>query len=283
MRNSIKTRRKVKDGITYGIIYFCAFFTVAALIAIVGYILINGLSGINWEFLSTLYKPGLGQEGIWPMIVSTLMLIGLTVVIATPIGILSAIYLSEYAKKGVLLEVIRFATESLSGIPSIIYGLFGYAFFVVVCGLKLSILSGALTLSIMVLPIIIRTTEEALLAIPQSYREGSLALGAGKLTTILRVVLPSAIGGILTSVILSIGRMVGETAALIYTMGSSVNVPESLLNGGRTLSVHLYFLAKEGTDMGQSFATAAVLLILVAFINFLAKSVANVLQKRNRG
>ena len=153
----------------------------------------------------------------------------------------------------------------------------------VVCGLKLSILSGALTLSIMVLPIIIRTTEEALLAIPQSYREGSLALGAGKLTTILRVVLPSAIGGILTSVILSIGRMVGETAALIYTMGSSVNVPQSLMNGGRTLSVHLYFLAKEGTDMGQSFATAAVLLILVAFINFLAKSVANVLQKRNRG
>lgn len=217
------------------------------------------------------------------MIVSTLMLIGLTVIIATPIGILSAIYLSEYAKKGALLELIRFATESLSGIPSIIYGLFGYAFFVVVCGLKLSILSGALTLSIMVLPIIIRTTEEALLAIPQSYREGSLALGAGKLTTILRVVLPSAIGGILTSVILSIGRMVGETAALIYTMGSSVNVPQSLMNGGRTLSVHLYFLAKEGTDMGQSFATAAVLLILVAFINFLAKSVANVLQKRNRG
>ena len=283
MRNSIKIRRKAKDGFTYGIIYFCAFFTVAALIAIVGYILINGLGGINWEFLSALYKPGLGQEGIWPMIVSTLMLIGLTVIIATPIGILSAIYLSEYAKKGALLELIRFATESLSGIPSIIYGLFGYAFFVVVCGLKLSILSGALTLSIMVLPIIIRTTEEALLAIPQSYREGSLALGAGKLTTILRVVLPSAIGGILTSVILSIGRMVGETAALIYTMGSSVNVPQSLMNGGRTLSVHLYFLAKEGTDMGQSFATAAVLLILVAFINFLAKSVANVLQKRNRG
>nr|WP_122012758.1 phosphate ABC transporter permease PstA [Maliibacterium massiliense] len=282
-----KKRRRVKDGALKILIWASALFAVGMMAAIVIYILWNGLPHITGAFLTDPYRPGLGQTGIWPMIVSTLALTGLTILIATPIGILAAVYLAEYAKKGRVLSIIRFATESLAGIPSILYGLFGFALFVTFFKLKYSILAGALTLSVMVLPVIIRTTEEALLAVPQSYREGSLALGAGKLTTLLRAVMPSAIGGIVTSVILSIGRIVGETAALIYTMGTATAAPRGVLSSGRTLSVHLYFLAKEGLGVEQSFAAAAVLLLLVAGLNLLAGQItkhlsANKLERRAR-
>lgn len=268
-------KRRVKDGIVYGLIGLCTAITVLSLVAILVYVLARGIPYINWTFLSTLYQPGLGQEGILPMMVSTLMLVAVTLVIAVPVGVLAAIYLSEYAKRGRILTVIRFATESLAGIPSILYGLFGFAMFVTVMKLRFSIFSGALTLAIMVLPVVIRTTEEALRAVPDSYREGSFALGAGKLYTITHAVLPNAIAGILTSVILSVGRIVGETAALVYTMGSSVQMPtKGLLSSGRSLSVHLFFLAKEGTSAEQSFAVAAVLMVVVAAINMLASWVA---------
>lgn len=272
-------KRRLKDGLAYAAIGLCAAITVVSLVTILIYILLRGVPHINWTFLSTLYQPGLGQEGILPMIVSTLMLVVTTLIIVVPIGVLAAIYLNEYAKRGRVLAVIRFATESLAGIPSILYGLFGFAMFVTLFGLRFSILSGALTLAIMVLPVVIRTTEEALRAVPNSYREGSFALGAGKLYTILHAVLPNAIGGILTSVILSVGRIVGETAALVYTMGSSVQMPTGgLLSSGRSLSVHLFFLAKEGTSAEQSFAVAAVLMVVVAGINAIAGAAARAMR-----
>lgn len=280
---TLQTRapKRPTDTLLNILVWLCALVTVLSLAGILAYILIKGLPSISWSFLTDLYQPGLEREGVLPMIVSTLLLVAASLVVAAPVGILAAIYLAEYAKPGKLLEFIRFATESLSGIPSIIYGLFGFALFVTLFGLKYSILSGALTLALMVLPTLIRTTEEALRAVPQSYREGSLALGAGRLTTILRVVLPEAIGGILTSIILSIGRVVGETAAIIYTMGSAVAMPTGLLSQGRTLSVHLYFLAKEGTSADQSYATAAVLLILVALINQLASGLAKRFRRKS--
>lgn len=267
-------KRVLADGTATGLIWGAALLTVGVLLFIVAYILFQGLPHIDWPFLTDVYRPGLGQEGILPMIISTLYLIGVALLIAVPVGVLAAIYLAEYAKEGPVLQVIRFATESLAGIPSIIYGLFGYAFFVTAIKLRMSILAGSLTVALMIIPIIVRTTEEALRAVPRSYREGSLALGASQLTTIRRVVLPTAIGGILTSVILSVGRIVGETAAVIYTMGSAVAIPRGIASSGRSLSVHLYFLAKEGTSVEQSHAAAAVLLILVALINMLANVTA---------
>ncbi len=267
-------KRVLADGTATGLIWGAALLTVGVLLFIVAYILFQGLPHIDWPFITDVYRPGLGQEGILPMIISTLYLIGVALLIAVPVGVLAAIYLAEYAKEGPVLQVIRFATESLAGIPSIIYGLFGYAFFVTAIKLRMSILAGSLTVALMIIPIIVRTTEEALRAVPRSYREGSLALGASQLTTIRRVVLPTAIGGILTSVILSVGRIVGETAAVIYTMGSAVAIPRGIASSGRSLSVHLYFLAKEGTSVEQSHAAAAVLLILVALINMLANVTA---------
>ena len=276
-------RRRITDRILTGMAWFCAFITAAVLAWILIYIIIKGAGHINWAFLTTVYKPVKDLHGIYPMIISTLMIITLTVVIATPIGICSAIYLVEYSKPGRLVNAIRFATETLAGIPSIIYGLFGLIFFVIALQLKYSILSGSLTLSIMVLPTVIRSTEEALKSVPGTYREGSLALGATKLRTISRVVLPSAIPGILTAVILSIGRIVGETAAVYLTAGYVPNVPSSILRSGRTLSVHLYTLAKEGISFDQAYATAAILVIIVAIINFIATRLAKRLSRATTG
>ena len=276
-------RRRRADRVLRAVLTLCAVLVVGSLLLLIGYILINGIGHINWQLFTTEYKPGLGQYGIKTMVVSTLMLIGLTLVIATPIGILAAIYMTEYAQKGKVLELIRFATESLAGIPSILFGLFGYGIFVIGLGFRYSILAGALTMSIMVLPILIRTTEQALLSVPQSYREGSLALGASKLYTIFHVVLPNAISGILTSVILSVGRVVGETAAVIYTMGSTIGMPDGVMSSGRSLSVHLYLLAKEGKSFDSAFAVAVVLLVLVALINFLASTIAKRMGKAAKG
>lgn len=282
MKSFLRSKR-VSDKILLALTWFCSFVTVAVLVWILSYIVINGISHINWSFLTTIYKPVKGLTGIYPMIISTLMLIAVTVIISTPIGICAAIYLVEYSKPGKLVNIIRFATETLAGIPSIIYGLFGFIFFVVALKLKYSILSGALTLSIMVLPSVIRSTEEALKAVPDSYREGSLALGASKLKTVLRVVLPCAIPGILTAVILSIGRIVGETAAVYLTAGYVPGIPSSIMRSGRTLAVHLYTLAREGISFEQAYATATILVIIVAIINFIATRSAKRLEKISTG
>lgn len=276
-------KQRRRDRLIRGIVIGSAVLVIGTLLLILGYILLQGIPHLSWDLFTTPYKPGLEQYGIQSMIVSTLMLIILTLVIATPIGILSAIYLNEYAKKGKVLEVIRFATESLAGIPSILFGLFGYALFVLGFGFRYSILSGSLTLAIMVLPVIIRTTEQALQAVPMSYREGSLALGAGKLYTIWHVVLPNAIAGILTSVILSVGRIIGETAAVIYTMGTVTEMPTGFLSAGRSLSVHLYFLAKEGVSFDSAFAVAVILLVLVLILNTLASFVAKRIGRKGKG
>lgn len=224
--------------------------------------IINQLEGKT--ILLKVTRPG---EGIFPMLVTTLYIIFISLLIACPIGILAAIYLTEYAKPGRLVSVIRFATESLAGIPSIIYGLFGMLFFVIYLQLNYSILSGALTLSIILLPVIIRQTEESLKAVPRSYREGSLGLGATKLQTIGKVVLPSAIPGIVVAIILSIGRIVGESAALLLTAGTFARIPEGLLSSGATLTVKAYAVAKEEANIEMACAIGTVIIILILLLN----------------
>ncbi len=279
-------KRKLKDNLLKGLIWLFAGITTAFLVWMVVYILIQGVGGLSFTFLFSQYNLFKGETGILPMLVGTLIVIATTLVIASPIGVFAAIFLTEYAKKGNILNLIRFATESLSGIPSIIYGLFGYIFFKDVLGLGFSAISAALTLSIMILPIMVRTTEEALRSVPMGYREGSLALGASRLKTIFLVVLPSAIPGILSAVILSMGRVIGETAAVIFTAGSVAKIPDiSRLFGSsvRTLSVHLYMVALEEADFKSAFATAIVLMSLIALLNFLAKRVAKHMMKKQMG
>ena len=215
-----------------------------------------------------------------PSLINTIAMTFLSLVIAVPFGIFSAIFLVEYAGRGnKFVEIIRLTTETLSGIPSIVYGLFGMLFFVTACGWGFSLLAGAFTLSIMILPLIMRTTEEALKSVPDSFREGSFGLGAGKLRTVFRIVLPSAVPGILAGIILAVGRIVGETAALIYTAGTVADVPNSVMGSGRTLAVHMYNLASEGLYMDQAYATAVILLLLVVGINTLSGAVARRLTK----
>lgn len=258
--------------------------TLLLLIVIIGYVLIQGLPGINWEFLSTNPKGGFsGEGGILSTVVSTLYLIGITLVLLVPIGIGSAVYLSEYAPNNRLTRIIRYGIETLAGIPSIIFGLFGYALFVTVLSFNFSILSGALTLVCLLLPTMITTTEEALKAVSYSYREAALALGTTKWQMISRIVLPSAIPGIVTAVILCIGRAIGETACLYVTMGGSAAMPSSLLEGGRTLSLHVFYLAMETNAMDKAMATAAVLIIIIILINALTNLLAGRFQKRLKG
>ena len=215
-----------------------------------------------------------------PAIINTVFMTALALVIAVPLGVFSAIYLVEYAKRGSkLVSVVRITAETLSGIPSIVYGLFGYLMLVIACGFKYSILSGGLTLSIMILPVIMRTTEEARKAVPDSVREGSFALGAGRLRTVFRIVLPSAVPGILSGVILGMGRVVGETAALMYTAGTVPGVAGGLLDSGRTLSVHMYLLLSEGLYTNQAYGTAVVLLVMVVLLNGVSGLVAKKLTK----
>ncbi|MBQ7844534.1 MAG: phosphate ABC transporter permease PstA [Clostridia bacterium] len=254
-------------------VYAGAAFSVGVLVLIVGYILIKGIPHLSpelfaWEYNST-------NVSMMPSIINTLLMTLLSLLVCVPLGIGAAIWLTEYAPRGSrLVKLVRMTAETLSGIPSIIYGLFGALFFVVALNMKLSMLSGALTLSIMVLPTIMRTTEEALLAVPDSYREGSFGLGAGRLRTTFKVVLPSAVPGILSGVILAIGRIVGETAALIYTAGTVPEVPDSLLSSTRTLAVHMYTISTEGLYIDQSYATAVVLLVMVLIINSLSALIA---------
>ena len=264
-----------------------ALLPVIVLAGIILYILINGLPYISWEFLSTSYSESpSGAKGILPMIINTLYIVAITLLIATPIGISSAIYLTQYAKQGRLVRAIRFTTEILSGIPSILFGLFGYTVFCVMFRMGTSILAGCLTMTLCILPTIVRTTEESLLAVPGSYKEGAMALGAGKLRVILGIVLPCAVPGILTAVILAMGRIVGESAALLYTSGMSYNMPKDffgqIMNSGRTLTLHLYQTAMQATSDDAfhiAFATAAVLLVIVFLLNLLAGLVSKTLKK----
>lgn len=271
--------RELKDNLLKSIIWIASIVTVGFLAWILLYIIKNGAGELTWEFIFTTSKGG-EDGGIFSMIISTLYIIVLSIIISTPIGICSAIYLVEYAKKGKLLRVIRFTTECLSGIPSIIFGLFGFILFVDILGFSFSILSGALTLSIMILPTIIRTTEEALKAVPMGYREGSLALGASKLSTIYKVILPSSLGGILTSVILSVGRVIGETAAVYFTAGMGLRIPMSAMDSGMTLAVRLFVLAEEGISFGKAYATACVLLIVIVAINLATYRIGKAIKRR---
>lgn len=254
-------------------VYVGAFFSMSVLLLIVGYILIKGIPHLTpalfaWEYNSS-------NVSMLPSVINTLLMTLISLIVCVPLGIGAAIYLTEYAKRGSrLVRIVRMTAETLSGIPSIIYGLFGSLFFVVALKMGLSLISGALTLSIMVLPTIMRTTEEALLAVPDSYREGSFGLGAGKWRTTFKVVLPSAVPGILSGVILAVGRIVGETAALIYTAGTVAKVPDRLLDSARTLAVHMYAISSEGLYMNQSYATAVVLLVVVVGINALSSFIA---------
>lgn len=272
--------RKLKENILKLLVYLSAAFTVTTLVVIVGYIFIKGISGINPTFLFSDYSAS-GDGGILPMIVTTLYTVFLSIGVATPIGVLAAIYLQEYAKKGKMVTAIRFATESLAGIPSIIYGLFGGIFFVVTLGMKYSILSGSLTVAIIILPVIIRTTEEALKTVPQNYREASLALGSTKFQTLYKVVLPSAIPGILSGLILSVGRVIGESAAILLTAGTVAKMPGGIFDSARTLTVHAYLLTKETGDIQGAASIGVVLIIIVLLLNTVAKVVAKKLNKAN--
>lgn len=275
----LKQARQTKDKILSVFIWGAAALTVGFLFWIIWYILSNGLRFVDWKFISSNYTATGEDKGIFPMIVSTIYMVIASIAVAAPLGIMTAIYLTEYAKIGSrFVKVIRFCTESLAGIPSIIFGLFGMTFFVGVLGLGFSILSGALTLSILILPVIIRTTEEALMAVPDTYREGSYALGSSKIYTIWRLILPSATPGILTSVILSIGRVIGESAPVFLTAGMVARIPESLFDSGRTLTVHLYKLTTELftiDEWNQAYGTATVLIVLVLLINMITKLIAS--------
>ncbi len=265
---------KIRARLYRAAVYAGTAFTLGVLGLIVGYILLKGIPNLTPELFAWEYNSG--NVSMMPSIINTLLMTVLSLIVCVPLGIGAAIYLTEYAPRGSrLVKLVRMTAETLSGIPSIIYGLFGSLFFVVALKMKLSLLSGALTLSIMVLPTIMRTTEEALLAVPDSFREGSFGLGAGRLRTTFKVVLPSAVPGILAGVILAVGRIVGETAALIYTAGTVAEVPESLFDSTRTLAVHMYTISSEGLYIGQSYATAVVLLVLVLGINGLSALIAN--------
>ena len=254
-------------------VYTGMAFSVGVLVLIVGYILWKGVPHLSPELFAWEYNSN--NVSMLPSMINTLLMTLLSLLVCVPLGIGAAIYLTEYAPRGSkLVKLVRMTAETLSGIPSIIYGLFGSLFFVVALKMGFSLLSGALTLSIMVLPTIMRTTEEALLAVPDSYREGSFGLGAGRLRTTFKVVLPSAVSGILSGVILAVGRIVGETAALIYTAGTVPKIPDSVLDSTRTLAVHMYTISTEGLYIDQSYATAVVLLIMVLAINGMSTLIA---------
>ena len=261
------------------LVWGAAAVSAAILIFLIGYIVVKGvpnlrLSLFEWEYNSE-------NVTMLPAILNTLEMTVLTLLISVPVGIFSAVYMVEYAKRGSkVVKIVRLTSETLQGIPSIVYGLFGYIFFVLTCGWRYSMIAGVCTLAIMVLPLIMRTTEEALLAIPDSYREGSFGLGAGKLRTVFKIVLPSAVPGIFAGIILAIGRIVGETAALIYTSGSGTNFTGNITDSSRTLAVHLYCLYNEGLYMEESYATAFVLLVMVVGINALSSFIAKKITKK---
>ncbi len=265
--------RNARSLLVRAVVYLCAALTLGVLVFMLAYILVKGVgflkpSLFDWRYTSD-------NCSVVPALVNTLLMTLMALFIAGPLGIGSAVYLVEYSKKGNrFVGFVRLTTETLTGIPSIVFGLFGMLLFVGTLHWGYSLLAGSCTVAIMILPTIMRTTEEALLSVPDSFREGSLGLGAGKLRTVFRVVLPSAVPGILSGVILATGRVVGETAALIYTAGTVAQIPPGVFGSGRTLAVHMYVLSSEGLHTGQAFATAVVLLAMVVLVNLMARAVA---------
>ena len=260
------------------LVRIAALLTAAVLIFLIGYILVMGIPNLKPSLFEWTYNSE--NVSLVPSLINTVLMTAFSLVIATPLGIFAAVWLVEYAKRGnKLVKVVRVTTETLQGIPSIVFGLFGMLFFVSQLHWGYSLIAGAFTLAIMVLPVIMRTTEEALIAVPDSYREGSFGLGAGKLRTVFTIVLPSAMPGILSGVILAIGRIVGETAALIYTASTVAAVPESVFSSTRTLAVHMYLLSNEGLHVDATYGTAVVLLVLVLLINCLSSFIAGKLTK----
>lgn len=273
--------RKIESIILKVLIYAAAAITFAVLLFLLAYILINGVPNLKPSLFSLEYNTE--NASLMPALINTVIMTFLSLIIAIPFGIFSAIFLVEYAKKGNrFVGIIRLTTETLQGIPSIVYGLFGMLFFVTALGWGYSILAGAFTMSIMILPLIMRTTEEALKAVPDTYREGSFGLGAGKLRTIFRIVLPAAVPGIMAGVILAIGRIMGETAALMYTAGTVPDIAATPMSSGRTLAVHMYNLSSEGLYMDQAYATAVILLVVVVAMNALSAFAARKLTKGTR-
>lgn len=255
-----------------------ALLTVLTLVFIIGYILMKGIPNLNLDSFQLEYNSE--NVSMFPSIINTVCMTALSLLIAGPLGVFAAVYLVEYAKKGnKLVSIVRVTAETLTGIPSIVYGLFGMLFFVNALHWGFSMLAGAFTLAIMVLPVIMRTTEEALMSVPDMYREASFGLGAGKLRTIFVVILPSAVPGILSGIILSVGRIVGETAALMYTAGTVAELPASVMSSTRTLSVHMYTLSREGLYIDQAYATAVVLLLIVLLINWISGRIARKIKK----
>lgn len=285
MTDTISKARKIRDGVLNALMVLSVALICALLLGLIGYILYRGVPNISWMLVST--KPSLlrGTVGILPNILNTIYIIVITLVIVLPLGVGAAIYLNEYAKNRKLVRVIELATETLAAIPSIIYGLVGMLLFVQFFSLGTSLMAGALTLVVMTLPTIIRTTQESLKSVPDAYREGALGLGAGKWHMIRTVVLPCVIDGIVTGCILSVGRVVGESAALLFTAGMAnelLSVPEALKagNAGSTLTVAMYVYAKERGEFGAAFAIAAILLVLTFLINMSAKAAAAKLKQR---
>lgn len=258
------------QAVAFGLLWATALVTIGCLVLIIFFILKEGLPSINWEFLSAFPKQMGRAGGIFPTIVGSLYLTVVSLLIATPIGVGAAIYLTEYTRESGITNIIRFATETLAGVPSIIFGLFGFAFLVTFLKLGFSIISGAITIALMLLPTIIRTAEEAIKTVPNSYREGSFALGATKWVTIAKVVIPAALPGIITGVVLGVGRAIGETAAVWLTVGGSLRLPISIMDSTRPMTLHLYTLAAEGLSLPRAYATASVLIICIWIINTIA-------------
>ena len=271
----IRLNPKTTQKIAKAVIWSAAILVLFLLFSIIIYILSKGIPHITWQFLTQIPSDMGRSGGILSTIVGTLSVTLVAIIVATPLGVGTAFYLTEYTRESTITKIIRFSAESLAGIPSIVYGLFGFIFFVIYLKLGWSILSGGLTLAVMILPTIIRTSEEAIRTVPPMYREVSFSLGGTKWQTMIKVLIPSALPGIATGIILGIGRCVAETAAVILTAGSALRMPISLFSPARTMAVHFYILASEGISLEKAFATAALLIILILLINIGANVLVN--------
>jgi len=278
----MRIKPRTSERIAKVLIWTAAMIVLVVLVAIIIYILYKGLPIINWSFLTEIPHNMGRSGGISSTIVGTLLLAAVALVIAVPFGIGTAFYLAEYTNENLVTRIIRFSAESLAGIPSIVYGLFGFIFFVIYLDLGWSVLAGGLTLAVMILPTIIRTSEEAILAVPKTYREVSFSLGSTKWQTIIKAVFPSAIQGIANGVLLGLGRCVAETAAVVLTAGGALRMATSLFSPTRPMAVHFYFLAREGISMENAYGTAALLIILIFFINVVANTLVNRLMAKGR-
>lgn len=266
-----RINKDLSNKIMLGVFRAAAYITTLVLIAIIAYVVINGLPHISLDFIFG-WPQGVNAEGgIWPTIVSTIYVTALAMLICTPVAVLAAVYLAEYAKQGKIVDIIRYAADALASVPSIVMGLFGYALFVEAMGLGLSMVSAALALALLMLPIVMRTTEEAIRAVPRYIRWGAYGLGATKWQVVSKIVLPSAFGRIATGIVLAIGRAIGETAVVLYTMGQAINLPISPLDSGRPMTVHLYLLANDGINMNAAYGTALLLMAIILAFNLFAR------------